>query len=218
MEKPEKQVPKAILIGIPVVAGIYLLVTIGQLLTGQRDVYTFFEYTVDKCGGGTNVKTAINILVGCVIMLSLFGSINAMTIGAVRSIQAGIDSENIMGATLFKKWGKNKPLRAGCLYGLTIGSIVCLLMAIPTIILNSDSVYDGVSNLPTLFFFVIYATVVMFGLINHYSHKVQVKRMKIYPIVAVISIIGCGFAFGYNLFYEFLGRCFTGNANDAIVK
>jgi hypothetical protein len=84
-------------------------------------------------------------------------------------------------------------------------------MAIPTIVLNSDSAYDGVSNLPTLFFFEIYAIVVLFGLINHYTHKVEVKRMAIYPVVAIISILGCTFAFGYNLFYEFLVRCFTNN-------
>jgi amino acid transporter len=103
MQKPEKQVPKAILIGIPTVAGLYLLVTVGQLLTGQCDVYAFYEYIVSECGGGSNAKTAINVIVGCIIMLSLFGSVNAMTIGAVRSIQAGIDSENIMGAIIFKK-------------------------------------------------------------------------------------------------------------------
>jgi amino acid transporter len=209
MQKPDKQVPKAILIGIPIVAGLYLFVTVGQLLTGQRDVYAFFEYVVKECHGSESAKTAINIIIGCIIMLSLFGSINAMTIGAVRSIQAGIDSENIMGAVIFKKLGKGKPLRAGCLYGLIIGTAVCGLMAIPTIVLNSDSAYDGVSNLPTLFFFVIYATVVLFGLINHYNNKVEVKKMAIYPVIAVISILGCGFAFGYNLFYEFLGRCFT---------
>jgi amino acid transporter len=103
MEKPDKQVPRAILIGIPIVAALYLLVTVGQLLTGQRDVYAFFEYVVGKCGGNDNAKMIINIIVGCVIMLSLFGSVNAMTIGAVRSIQAGIDSENIVGAVIFKR-------------------------------------------------------------------------------------------------------------------
>jgi amino acid transporter len=209
MQKPDKQVPKAILIGIPVVAGLYLFVTVGQLLTGQKDVYAFFEYVVAKCGGGQSVITTINVLVGCVIMLSLFGSINAMTIGAIRSLQAGIDAEIIMGAVIFKRLGKGKNLRAGSLYGLIIGSIVCGVMAIPTIVLNSDSAYDGISNLPTLFFFVIYATVVLFGLINHYTNKVEVKKMRIYPILAVISILGCAFAFGYNLFYEFLIRCFT---------
>jgi amino acid transporter len=215
MSKPQQQVPKAILIGIPIVAGLYLFVTVGQLLTGQRDVYAFFDFIVTKVNGGNKAKTVVNILIGCAIMLSLFGSINAMTLGAVRSLQAGIESHDIVGAIVFKRLGRNLPLRAGCLYGLIIASGVCGIMAIPTIILNSDSVYDGVSNLPTLFFFMIYALVVLFGLINHYSNKVEVKKMKIYPFIAVISIIGCGFAFGYNLFYEFFGRCFT---DDTPVK
>ncbi|MDR1235024.1 MAG: APC family permease [Mycoplasmataceae bacterium] len=213
MEKPEKQVPKAILIGIPVVAGLYLFVTIGQLLTGQRDVYAFFEYIVRQAHGSETIVTSINIVVGCIIMLSLFGSVNAMTIGAVRSIQSGINNGDIMGSDVFKRLGKNKPLRAGCLYGLIIGTILCGIMAIPTIVLNSDSAYDGVSNLPTLFFFVIYAMVILFGLINHFNHKVEVKRMFIYPVLAVVSILGCMFAFGYNLFYEYFIRCFTDNVN-----
>jgi amino acid transporter len=211
MEKPEKQVPKAILIGIPLIAGLYLFVTVGQLLTGQKDVYAFFEYVVQQTGGGQNAQTVINVMVGCVIMLSLFGSVNAMTLGAVRSIQSGINAENIVGAVFFKKMGKNQPLRAGCIYALVVGTGLCTLMAIPTIILNSDSVYDGVSNLPTLFFFAIYAMVVLFGLINHYNNKIAVKRMMIYPVVAVISIIGCGFAFSYNMFYEFFIRCIVDN-------
>jgi amino acid transporter len=103
MEKPDKQVPKAILIGIPIVAGLYLLVTVGQLLTGQRDVYAFFKYVTERCGGNDNAETIVNIVLGCIIMISLFGSVNAMTMGAVRSIQAGVNSGNIMGANLFKK-------------------------------------------------------------------------------------------------------------------
>jgi hypothetical protein len=36
--------------------------------------------------------------------------------------------------------------------------------------------------------------------------------MKIFPFVAVIAIAGCAFAFGYNLFYEFVARNFINTA------
>jgi amino acid transporter len=210
MNNPQRDVPRSILIGIPIITFLYLFVTVGQLVTGQRDVYAFFNHIVVQSGGaidGIAAKT-LNVIVGCVIMISLFGSINAFVLTSIRSLQSAIDEEIIIGAVKFKKLANGRHLRAGALYGAFIGTIVSGIMAIPIVVLNSDSAYDGVSNLPTLFFFMIYALIILFGLINHYTHKVEVKRMKIFPIVAIIAILGCAFAFGYNLFYEFTARNF----------
>jgi amino acid transporter len=215
MNQPQKTIPRALLIGIPTIAGIYLLVTIGQLFVGQPDVYSFFSYVVRHFGGGNDAVTAINVVIGCTIMVSLFGSVNAMTLSAVHSIQSAIDDEIIVGSKLFKKLTNGRRLYAGALFGYIIGTFITCLIAIPIIVMNSDAAYDGVSNLPTLFFFIIYGTVILFGLINHYTGKVEVHRMKMFPIIAVISILGCYFAFCYNLFYEFTARNFV---NDAPVN
>jgi amino acid transporter len=211
MRNPEKDVPKAILIGIPVIVFLYLFVTIGQLLTGQKDVYSFFSYVVTQSGGSQNALVATNIIIGCVIMISLLGSVNAFTLTAIRSMQSAINDEILIGSVALKRITNGRALKGGALMAVVLGTIASGLMAIPIIIQNKDAAYDGVSNLPTLFFFIIYAIIILFGLINHFTNKIAVKKIKLFPVIACIAIIGCAFAFGYNLFYEYFGRCFADN-------
>jgi amino acid transporter len=94
-------------------------------------------------------------------------------------------------------------------------TIVSGLMAIITIIPNSDSGYDILSSLLTLFFFGVYGLVILYGLINHYTEKIPVKKMKFFPAIAIISIAGCFLALGYNLIYSLTIQTFIdgGNAN-----
>jgi amino acid transporter len=103
MKEPEKTIPKSILIGIPTVIVCYLSVTIGQMVTGQKDVYSFFLHVIDPNNNNASASTIVNVIVGCVIMLCLIGSMNAFALTAIRSFDSSIDHGFLMGSQKIKK-------------------------------------------------------------------------------------------------------------------
>jgi amino acid transporter len=213
MKEPEKTIPRSILIGIPIVIVCYLSVTIGQMVTGSRDVYSFFLHIVDHNNKSPAASTAVNIVVGCIVMLCLVGSINAFALTAIRSFGSSIDHDILMGSVKIKQLRNGKKMHEVAIYVFIAGTIVTALMAVITIIPNSDSAYDILSSLQTLFFFGVYGLVILYGLINHYTNKVAVKKMKLFPVVAVIAIFGSFLALGYNLIYVLTIQTFT-SSND----
>ena len=84
-----------------------------------------------------------------------------------------------------------------------------LILLVPSCIINSDCIIDGVSNFPTLFMFAIYGTVVFKAWINRFTQKIQVNKMPGFLYVAPIATIGCYLAFGYQFFYYFSIGVFT---------
>lgn len=66
-----------------------------------------------------------------------------------------------------------------------------LIIFIPSIILNSDILIDGISNFTTVFFFSIYAFVILLYTIKRNKFSETTKMNKyLYYITAIITIIG----------------------------
>ncbi|MCQ3914523.1 MAG: amino acid permease [Mycoplasmoidaceae bacterium] len=98
-------------------------------------------------------------------------------------------------------------------------------MAIPSCILDTSHIYDGFSTLAVLFYFGIYGMTVLGGLINRITNKNQVHKVGYFIPFGIIAVIGCFFAFGYCVFYQFSTQVAMGpeltNANSfgfAMVK
>ena len=203
MIKPEKNVPLAVVIAVPVVACVYLLVTMGQLFTGSPDVYSATSVIVEWFGGNKSAIMAFNIVIGTFISISLFGVMNSFALTSIRSLQSAIDENIIIGSHKVKKWTKHHELYGGVIATCVICFIFLSFIGTSMIVLDSDCILDGVSNFPALFFFGLYSIIISFALVNHYTDKVEVRKMKVFPYVAVVAIIGCAFALGYNMFYQY---------------
>jgi hypothetical protein len=205
MTNPNKDTPKAILIGIPFVAFIYLLVTVGELCTGKPDAYQAFhsifkDWFLVKSAGSLQ---AVNCIVAIFIALSVLGVVNSLCLTSIRAFQSVIDSETIFGAKFMKKVTGNRAPFGGLFYLSIMVLFYFLVIGIPSSIMNTDQLVDGISNFPALFFFGVYAIVIFYGLINHFTKKIPTKQMRGYSVIATIAIIGCIFALGYNLIYEY---------------
>lgn len=203
MIKPERNVPLAVVIAVPCVALLYLVVTLGQVFTGSPDVYTAASVIVGWLGGNTEVIKAFNIIVGIFISIALFGVMNSFALTSIRSLQSAIDENIIIGSHKIKALTHHNEVYGGVIMTGIICTIFMILISVPTIVLNTDSVLDGVSNFPALFFFGMYSVIISFALVNHFTDKIKVQKMKIFPYVAIVAIIGCAFVLGYNMFYEF---------------
>ena len=87
---------------------------------------------------------------------------------------------------------------------LVMYNTCALLISIPSTILNTDAIADGSTNIVVSLFYLIYGTILLFGFINRFTKKVEVRKMKGFTVVALIGVIACYFVFAYCAFVEFL--------------
>ncbi len=194
MKQPKRDVPLTLVIGMVLCAVAYLLISVSQILSAQGNAYE----VMDKASGGSTIaKTFVSVF----IMIAILGVINALSAGALRSFESLIDEHLIYKSEVLAAWGSHQGLRAGFILSFFIYGFWALVYLIPSCIINNDAFIDGISNLPALFFFVIYGTVIFGGIINRKTKKVQVDHIKGFMIIAPIAVLGCYFSFCYQLFY-----------------
>ena len=78
------------------------------------------------------------------------------------------------------------------------------ILIIPSAILNTDAIADGSSTAMVLFLYVVYGITVFAGLANRKTHKVNVKKIKIFPLTAFIGVLGCIFMICFVGFIQFM--------------
>ena len=85
--------------------------------------------------------------------------------------------------------------------------IVIALICVPSIILNTDAIVDGLTNAITVFIFLVYGTVSFMSIMNRKTNKVPVSEVSYQKgqcIAASIATIGCWGIAGYCLIKQFL--------------
>lgn len=96
----------------------------------------------------------------------------------------------------------NSNLGGLLIYSIFI-ALIFVAVAIPSCILNTSNIYDGFSTLAVLFYFGVYGTTVLGGLINRKTNKVQVNKVKFFVPFGIVAVIGCYFAFAYCVLWQF---------------
>ncbi len=215
IENPKKNVPLGIIIGMSGVLVLYLLITLGQLLTGQSNPSELIKSITTN----ETTKYIISRVLNIFIAIAALGVCNGFIMSQVRSTEAAIEENLLIGSKLFK----NKlPKLHGFIYTLMIYLIVMIIIGIPAIIMNSDSVVDAFSNYPVLFFFVLYTILIISQILNRLkiksvsfkNKKINIERYKeqriktkninsliFYPL-AIISILGIFISISYEIFYS----------------
>ncbi len=195
----KKNVSLAVVISMIIAASLELLITISEITIGTGDPYKVFYIVF---GDGTLYKISVAIL-SMFILIAALGVLNSLTIAGIYTMQSSINHEILFGSRRIKQFRANNPIIHGVIYFSCFIFAFFLAISIPSMILNTEQIFDGISNLAILFFFAIYATVVLFTFINRFTKKVEVNKFFLFYPSAIISIIGCYFAFGYCAFYQF---------------
>ncbi|CAM9125127.1 APC family permease [Mycoplasma todarodis] len=222
IENPKKNVPLGIIIGMSGVLVLYLLITLAQLITGQSNPSRLLSSIVSSEHARQIIARLLNIF----IAIAALGVCNGFIMSQVRSTEAAIEENLLLGSKLFKK---KLPKLYGFVYTLMIYMIVAIIIGIPAIIMDSDSIIDASSNYPVLFFFMLYTVLIISQMINRLKiKKISFKNKKIhiekyekqkvetkninpwlfYPL-AIISIIGIILSIGYEIFYASLWLVIT---------
>ena len=205
VENPEKNVPLSIIISMIIAAAFQILITIGCITMGTGNPFTLLQAALDT-DGYAHCHWAYVL---CVVILSVsiviatLGVINSYSMAGTRATQALVDEKTVFG----HKWASKLSAKTPNLGGFVIYVIfICLIffaVAIPSCIINTSHIYDGFSTLAVLFYFGIYGTTIFGGLINRKTNQHQVHKVGYFIPFGIIAVIGCYFAFGYCVFYQF---------------
>ena len=199
MENPKKKVPLTIVLGMGICIAVYLFITIGQIMVSQGSAGGVFDLIFKD---NIKLKEIFNILVHFFIFISAIGCLNSLTLVSLRSNEFAIKHRIIVGHWSLLKYSNEKN-KAGMFLSFFISMFWWIILMIPSAILNTDGVIDGVSNFPTLFSFAIYGTVIFKAWINRFTKKVHVHKLPGFIVIAPLAVIGCYLAFGYQFFYRF---------------
>jgi amino acid transporter len=154
MENPEKEVSKTIIYSMILVGVIYILMCLGFLLSGDTDIFSFFETIFPS---GENVKKILGVIISIILFMCLAISTNGFILAGVNSLKYAVNYDEIVGTTTIKRICKNNEQKTLLCY-LFFVILGCLLfMGVPAILLKSDAIFDIISNTLAQIMFVLYA-------------------------------------------------------------
>lgn len=213
MDKPERNVPLSIILAIAIISTLNLAITIGCMCAGTGNVYHLMNLVFM---GNENLANIGNIIMSVFICVCIIGVLNAMVFSGMRAFQNACEDNTLYHgkALASKKPGK---LFAGAIYFSIMVAIWYVGIGVPSILLNSDAIPDACSNILIIMTYLVYGSVVLGGFVNRFTNKVQVTKIKAFPVTAVIGVIACFFVFAFSGIYQNLAdpimKPFTENPN-----
>ncbi|WP_391591851.1 putative amino acid permease, GabP family [[Mycoplasma] cavipharyngis] len=211
MENPRKKLPILITVSIVTIGAVYILITIAQILVHEGISWNVFNPTLLQEAFGVSKSTAESISGGitqaffALILISVLGVLNGFAASSIKLFAGTVAEQKIVGTTwLLEKARGNEDL-AG-LYLQLIISIFWSLVYIAVIYgFNSDVYIDGLTNAPTLFFFLIYGLLPLLSAVEKIKLRVKKdRRFWIHITFCIISFLGCWLIVFYQTFYVFI--------------
>ena len=200
MKNPERNVPLAVVIAIIIAACLYVIITIGCITAGTGNVYHLMEFCF---GEGSLLANIFTNIMSVFMFISVLGVLNAMTFTGTRAFQSSCESgELFKSKTLLNKKPGNKLFAGGVSFAIVI-AIWWAIMVIPSCLLNTDQIIDGMSNMMILAIYIVYAVLLCCGLNNRRTNKVEVRKMKGFKIFCPIAIFTCVFMILFCSVYQF---------------
>lgn len=189
-EGGSKTTAKVVIIGLIATVTLYSLIAVSSILHGAGSVETVLR---DSIGN----HDWIGIVVWMFIAISSYGVLNGLSAAGLATFEQSVATNTIFGSkTLKAKFGDKKALLIIMASILTFWACV---IYIPSIVTNSDQLVDGITNFPTLFFFAIYATVILLYTLKRdkaETDKINNILFKIaswFAVVTIFLIIGWQF-------------------------
>lgn len=209
IDNAEKNVPLSIIFAIMLISFVNLAITIGCITSGTGNVFELMEITFNDAG-----EKWINIastVFACFIFICIIGVVNGMTFGGIRALQSACEENLLFKSQKIRNIKPNDPLFAGFIYYIFFMLVLALGTGIPSIILNTDQIIDGLSEANVTAFYLIYGLVVLGGFINRFTKKVETTKIKGFVVFSLLGAIGAIAIFGFISFYTYGVQAFVLN-------
>lgn len=201
IKNAEKNLSLSVVLGVIIISALYLAVTIGCITAGTGNVYSLMQILT---GHNEIWGHVLTILISIFIFICLIGCVNGMSKGGISAYQALAEEHALFGSKkLLDKKPGNK-MFAGFWLFFAMVMFWWVVLVIPSSILNTDAMADGSSTSMVVCLYLIYGVTVLGGLINRKTKKVEVKKQKLFPVTAVIGVLGCLFMIVFVGFIQFL--------------
>ncbi|RCT49672.1 amino acid permease, partial [Ureaplasma urealyticum] len=151
IKNAKKNVPITLVVGMFLVAIVYILITIGQVFTSEGYAYgvinKVFEYNA-------NLVRIITIVINVFITISIIGVLNSFVIFLIHNGQYAIDEKIVFWwSWLQRVKSKHFKEMQGLVSVLIVFFVWIIIFMIISIPLNTDVYIDLLSNYPIVFFF-----------------------------------------------------------------
>ncbi|WP_084477550.1 APC family permease [Mycoplasma leonicaptivi] len=208
VKKPTKTIPKAIIIGMTFITILYTLIALSSILHNKGTLQDLLKDSLSE-----NTQVWLGNTIAFFLVISTIGVVNGLSAAFVSELSNSINANLIFGSKqLIKKIGEFKTL---ILYAFLITMFWAIVCYIPTIVLDTDILTDAYTNYPTVFFFVIYAIVILKYTI---SRKKQTETTKfsnyLFYTASLIAVIGIIFVSGANIVVQ-ISTAFSDKTNPA---
>ncbi|WGI36554.1 APC family permease [Mesomycoplasma lagogenitalium] len=183
IKNANRNLPLAILIGMITIVILYSLIAISSILHNSSVIWDLLKNTMPA-----NISNYIVPMVVFFILVSSLGVTNGISAAFSAEIENLIDLNVLFGS----KWLKDKIQdKAKIVYWLFILLIWNLMWILPSAIIDSDALIDGVSNYPTAFFMMVYAYLILtYTIKRNKINETQKINKYLYYIAAFISVVG----------------------------
>lgn len=214
IDKPEKNVPLSVIIGVILIAFFYLSITIGCITSGTGNVYQLINILF---GSNTKISNCMNIFFSFLLFICVLGMANSMTICSLKSIQAIIDEKILFKSQNLLKKGKN-PLFGGLIYYIISMTFLFITTIIPSLLLNTDQFFICLGDSVIISFYLVYGWVVLGAFVNEFTKKVKTTtKIKFFKFFSFFSAIAAIFIFAFCSIYQYIYfPCIKPNSIDEL--
>lgn len=204
VKNSKRTVPLVMVLSIVIASIVYILISVGAGLTGFGDAGSILKTLIpNTLSNAAEIRITVDIIINVFITISAFGVCNAMTCSLLRSSESLIHSGLIMGWTFYDKLDKKHPNLGALTMSVIMTFSINIIVGIIGTATNNDAVSDSVTNFPTLFFFLIYGTIIVLAFIDRFTKK-QCNRVFGFWVAAPLSVIGIAVVFCYFFFYQYI--------------
>ncbi|NQZ29144.1 MAG: APC family permease [Mycoplasmatales bacterium] len=192
----EKQIPKILFIGMLIVIVVNSLISLASILHTAPSVDIILK---DVFGNPIAQKT-LGIIVYMFIAISAWGVVNGYSAGYWAAIEQGVETNLFFGM----KWMKGKVggFKTTLIYTAGIIIFWALILLIPSIVLNTDSLIDSLSNWPTFFIFGLLASIILIYTIKRKQLNTTKMHSIIFWVASIIAIAGIFGSLIFSLIYS----------------
>lgn len=196
----DKMVSKVIVVSMISVTVIYLLICLASIFHFNGNGTTIANVLLDSLPKAA--QKAITITVTFFVFVAGFGTTNAITSITMKEFVNITANNKFVGATKLKnKFGLNKASLILFIASCTFWSVTLM---IPTMILNSDVIIDGFSNVVVAYFFLVYAFVIFNFWKNVWKKDEKIAgtdNKKLYTTLVFAAVVAVVIGIGSNVFF-----------------
>ena len=201
IDKPEKNIPLSIIVGIILIAIFYLSITISCITSGTGNIY---QLIIILFGNDKKIGNIMNIFFSFLLFVCVLGIANSVTICSLKSIQAIVNQKILFKSQKLLKKGKN-PLFGGLIYYIITMTFLFVTTLIPSLLLNTDQFFNCLGDSIIISFHLVYGLIILGSFVNEFTRKTKVTtRIKFFKLLSFLSASSAIFIFVFCSIYQYV--------------